>query len=181
MTATRRYAAAMTDTTFTYQANRFFIRQVVQASIPPRLRRLNLVVAGLAALVVFALLEDKPWVGLGAGIGGLIAAAIAFSAQKPLKAVQQSLSEQFDALPQPAEISVTVSDAGLRFTNANGSKDVAWAQIESIHQTRAIWFLHTIDGSSLPMPAAAIPQAARDAMTEHVATITNPKTPRPGG
>lgn len=158
----------MPESSFTYTADRRFIRQVMQASVPKKLRQLNIAVAFLAALVVYALVAKQPWVGLLAGIGGLVAATIAFGAQKPLREVQKSLSEQFGSLPEPAEISVDVDDDGMRFTNAHGSQEVPWSHIASVHQTRSVWFVHTEAGTTLPLPAAAIPPDVATTMADKV-------------
>ncbi len=162
----------MTESSFSYTADKRFVRQVLQATTPKKLRQLNIAVAGLAALVTYSLLAHQPWIGLLAGIGGAIAAVIAIGAQKPLREVQKSLTAQFGSLPQPAEITVQVDDAGLRFTNAHGSQDVPWSHIASVHQTRSVWFVHTTEGTTLPLPAASMPPDAAAAITAGVATVT---------
>lgn len=162
----------MTESSFTYNADKRFVRQVFQASVPKKLRQLNFVVAGLAALVSYSILADEPWLALAAGIGGAIAAFIAIGAQKPLRDVQKSLNAQFSSLPEPAEITVQVNDAGMRFTNARGSQDVPWSHIASVHRTRSIWFVHTTEGTTLPLPAAAIPPDAATAIASGVPTVT---------
>lgn len=167
----------MSGATFSYVADRGFMRRVAAASLTRRSRQLNLVVGALSGLTAYALVAQRWWLAVACGVGGLVALPLALAAQRPARDVHNALRAQFAGLPQPPQITVDVGDAGFRFTNANGSQDVPWTHIASVHTTRAIWFVHTVEGTSLPLPAHAVSSEAAAVITAHAPKVTSGDAP----
>jgi hypothetical protein len=163
----------MTESTFTYNADRSFIGKVAKSQMTPALRKLNMILGALAAVVAASLVARLPLVAMAAGIGMVIVVPYLVKAQKPARDVVKAMRAQFGALPEPRTISVTVGETGVTLSNALGSQEVPWDHIASIHQTRSLWWIHTADGVSLPIPTAAIPPDAAGIMTASVARVTS--------
>lgn len=163
---------ASDPTTITYVADREFVRRVAAVNLDPRVRWIAFAAGALGGVTGFALVRGVWWLAVLAGIGALVAVLAARGIQRPARDVQRALGAQFASLPQPATIEVDVADDGLVFRNAHGSQDLPWSDVASIHQTRRIWFVHTVGGQSLPIPASAITPAAASIITANAPKVT---------
>lgn len=157
----------MPASSFTFTADRWFIRQAVRAATPTRLRLLGWATVVLAALVILAIMSAQPWLAFVAGLGGIGCLAAARTTQQPLRELQRALDESFGRDPLAGQTVVTVSEQGLRVSNDAGTRDIAWTRIASVRRNPTIWLVRTVDGSLLPLPAREIPPDAARTFDEH--------------
>ncbi len=162
----------MESTTISYVADRAFVRRVASVNVDPRIRWFTLAAAILGGVTGFALMRGMWWLTILAAIGAVLAVMISLGIQRPAREVVRALNAQFASLPQPATIEVEVSEDGLVFRNAHGSQELPWQEVASVHQTRRIWFIHTVGGQSLPIPAAAVTPDAAALITANAPQIT---------
>ncbi len=159
-----------------YNADKRFVRRVAAANLDRRARTLS-ILAGLAAFVVsYSIIEKHHITAIIAGIAGALIAGAAIAAQRPSREVARALRMQFRALPPPATIDVTVDEDGLEFENANGAQHLPWSEVRSVHRTRHIWFVHTTNDQSLPIPAEAMTAEAEAVIRRYAPTVTDGTT-----
>jgi len=163
----------MASTTISYVADRAFVRRVAAVNLDPRIRWFTLAAAALGGVTGFALVRGIWWLVVLAAIGAVLAVLITLGIQRPARDVQRALNAQFASLPQPATIEVDVSDDGLVFRNAHGQQELSWPDVASVHQTRRIWFIHTIGSQSLPIPASSVTPEAAAIITENAPEVTS--------
>lgn len=158
--------------TFSYRADSAFIRLVARSQVPSATRRLGVALVALAVICAWALATGRYVTAILAGAGFVAGSVLAARQQRPSREVVGALRAQFAALPAPREIQVRVDDDGMHMSNALGAQEVPWAQVASVHGTAKLWWIHMAGGSSLPIPAAAVPPGAVAIMRRRVGTIT---------
>lgn len=157
----------------TYDADKRFVRQVAAANLDRRARVLT-ILSGVAAFVVaYSILEKQHVMGILAGIAGALIAGAAIAAQRPSRDVARALRMQFQSLPAPATIEVTLDEDGLEFENAHGAQHLPWSAVRSVHRTKDVWFVHTTTDQSLPIPVHAVTPEAEALLREHAPTVTD--------
>lgn len=160
-----------------YTANRRFVRHVAAANVDRRAYVVVALATIAAAGLVWAILQQRHWVAIIFGLVAAFFAAGAIGAFRPAREVGRSLRQQFKALPPPASISVEMDADGLEFENARGAHHLAWESVRSVHRTKAVWFVHTTNDQSLPIPVSAMTPEAEAVIREHAPTVTDGTAP----
>lgn len=156
-----------------YSADERFVRQVAAANVDRRGRVLTIVSGVLAALATYLFFEGSTWVGIIVAISTVLVGGAAMGAQRPSRDVAKSLRAQFQALPPPATIAITVDDDGMEFENAHGAQHLPWDSVRSVHRTKKIWFVHTTTDQSLPIPVSAMTPEAEAVIRGRVPLVTD--------
>jgi len=160
--------------TFSYHADSAFIRTVVRSQTTGTMRMWRWLSAALAIATVVAFVTGRPLLGVIGIVAFLGATFMVGRTMGPVRGVAVAMHRQFAELPPPRQITVRVDDGGLALDNAIAAVEIPWSQVASVHRAPRVWWVHLTSGTSMPLPADAIPADAAQLIELHAPRVTTP-------